>query len=269
MSDPLVSVVTVCYNAERHLAEAMTSVLAQDYANIEYVVVDGGSTDGSAGIIAGFEERFAGRLSWSSEPDEGIYDAMNKGIARCHGEIVGLLNADDLYVPDAVSRVVEAFAANPSAGAVFGDADVIDEAGRVLRTEKAYLPQAGSLPPRMPMCHQSLFVAREVYDRLGVFDTRYRILADYEFVVRMLRAGVGFVQLPGALARFRLGGACSTDMPRSNAERERIRVAYGANPMVERLRRARHAVNRFVYAVVARRAAPEGSPGQAEGRRRQ
>lgn len=253
---PLVSVVTVCFNSETHIAEAMESVLAQSYPAIEYIVVDGGSTDGTMDVVRSFGERFGDRLKWVSEPDQGIYDAMNKGIALCTGELIGLLNSDDAYVPDAVERIVDAYRAQPDAGAIFGDVEVIAEDGTPLRIELATMPEPGSRPPRMPMCHQSLFVARRVYAELGGFDTAYRILADYEQVLRMLRARVLFVHAPGVVARFREGGACSGDTARSNAERERIRVAYGANPLIERARRVRHAVNRFVYALVRRPTSP-------------
>ncbi|MBE0476875.1 MAG: glycosyltransferase [Coriobacteriia bacterium] len=248
---PLVSVVTVCFNSERHLAEAMGSVLAQSYPEIEYVVVDGGSSDGTVAIIRSFEDRFGGRLRWVSEPDEGIYDAMNKGIAMSTGELVGLLNSDDTYLPGAIERVVEAYLADPGTGAVYGDAEVLDEGGSHPRVERARALSAGEKrPDRMPMCHQSLFVARRTYDEIGTFDTAYRILADYEWILRAIAAGVAMDHIAVPLARFRSGGACSVDMTRSNRERERIRVKYGANPVVERLRRARHALNRMVYAAI-------------------
>jgi glycosyltransferase involved in cell wall biosynthesis len=247
-SAPVVSVVTVCFNAARHLEGAITSVLAQTYPAIEHIVVDGGSTDGTLEIIRSLEPRFAGRLRWVSEPDAGIYDAMNKGIAMAKGELVGLLNADDEYVPDAVERIVAAWRADPSAGAIYGDVEVIGETGETLRLEMAGAVAPGTRPERLPFCHQSLFVARRVYSEIGSFDNGYRILADYEWLLRAIDRGVRFAHLPGVVARFRVGGVCSGDMGRSNAERERIRVAYGANPLVERLKRVRHAVNRMVYA---------------------
>lgn len=261
---PLVSVVTVCYNSQTHIAEAMQSVLDQTYPHVEYLVIDGGSTDSTMDIVRSFAEQFGGRLRWVSEPDHGIYDAMNKGIELSTGELIGLLNSDDAYVPDALERIVVAFRAQPDAGAVFGDVEVVSQDGTPLRTEVAVTPAPGTLPLRMPMCHQSLFVARRVYRELGGFDTDHRILADYEHVLRMLRAGERFVHVPGVVARFREGGACSADTARSNAERERIRVAYGANPVAERARRIRHAVNRFVYALV-RRPAPSAHPSDQGG----
>lgn len=249
---PLVSVVTVCFNSERYLAEAMESVLAQTYSHIEYIVVDGGSTDATLEIIRSFEPQFGGRLRWTSGPDEGIYDAMNKGIALCAGELIGLLNSDDRYLPDAVATIAEAAHAEPDAGLIYGDVEILSEEGEALRTEKAAEVVPGKRPDWLPMCHQSLFVRSTIYRELGVYDPAYRILADYDFVVRVLASGVKATRVDTPIAQFRLGGVCNTDTEAANAERERIRIAYGANPLVERVRRIRHAVNRRGWAVLSR-----------------
>jgi hypothetical protein len=115
----------------------------------------------------------------------------------------------------------------------------------------------------MPLCHQSLFVTPWAYEQLGGYDTQFRILADYEWVLRARAADLPMVHVAVPLVRFRLGGTCNTDMARSNAERERIRVWYGANPLIERAKRVRHSVSRMVYAALrggraARPAAPDG-----------
>lgn len=247
---PLVSVITVCRNSERYLRQTMESVLAQTYPEIEYVVIDGGSTDGTLAIIRSFEPRFAGRLRWMSEPDDGIYHAMNKGIAQSSGELVGILNSDDAYTPDAIEVAVAAWLKTGRPGAVYGDAVILDESGRELRVEESLAVSSGDRPDRMPMCHQALFVTAETYRRLGAYDTSFRILADYELVLRMLREGVAMTRVPAVLACFRTGGVCSADMDSANAERERIRVAYGASPLFERFRRARHFVNNRIYSLL-------------------
>ncbi|MDY0088682.1 MAG: glycosyltransferase family 2 protein, partial [Coriobacteriia bacterium] len=213
--------------------------------------VDGGSTDATLEIVRSFAPRFGERLRWVSEPDEGIYDAMNKGITMCAGEIISILNSDDRYPPTALKSVADAFRAHPGAGAVYGDAEVIDGDGGMVRYERASALSPGMPHPDwMPMCHQSLFVSRKTYEELGVYDTRYRVLADYDFVLRCLEAGVEFVQVSEALAQFRLGGACNSDDALLCAEAEKIRVAYGASPVKERVRRIRHAVSRAGYAVL-------------------
>ncbi len=249
---PLVSVVTVCFNSDRYLAEAMESVLGQTYPEIEYIIVDGGSTDGTLDVIRSFEPRFAGRLRWISEPDTGIYDAMNKGIALCSGELIGLLNSDDRYMPRAIELIVEAATTHPDAGLVYGDVEIISEEGEPLRIDRAAEVEPGGRPDWLPMCHQSLLVRASVYRELGGYDLRYRILADYDFVLRALSAGVRAIRVAAVIAQFRLGGVCNTDTAAANRERERIRVAYGANPVWERLRYLRHRLNIWAYGVVHR-----------------
>lgn len=238
MDGPLVTVVTVCFNAEAHIAEAIESVLGQTYPNVEYLIVDGGSRDRTLEIVQSYEQHFSGRLTWTSEPDGGIYDAMNKGIAQSRGALIGLLNADDAYLPDTVELAVRAHVADPTAGAVYGDVEIVDGLGNVVRTERARTLLAGDTrPDRMPMCHQSLFVTRDLYEQIGVYEASYRVLADYEWILRALSHGVAMTHVPAVFSRFRAGGACSTHVKRSVAERELIRVRYGANPARERARR--------------------------------
>lgn len=261
----VVSVVTVCFNSERYIGEAIQSVLAQSYADVEYIIIDGGSTDSTLDIIREYELRFTGRLRWVSEPDRGIYDAMNKGIAMCQGELIGLLNSDDRYLPDAIAEVVDAYESASGVGAVYGDAEIIDECGAHVRWEPARrLRQGETRPDWMPMCHQSLFVARRTYMDIGVYDTDFRVLADYEFILRCLARGVVILHVAEPIAQFRLGGVCNSDIAQSAVERERIRVAYGANRVVERARRLRHAVNRAAYALVGgARGSVHGGPSGA------
>lgn len=252
-SAPRFSIVTVSFNAERYIADAIASILEQDYAGLELIIIDGGSSDGTCDIVRAFEPHLEGRLRLVSEPDEGPYHAMNKGIALSTGDIVGVLNSDDRYLPGALRLVAEAHRERPDAGAFYGDVEVIDANGVLLRTERASrLDGRGRRPDWMPMCHQSLFVTRATYRTLGGYDTHYRVLADYEFVLRCLAANVVFVQMEGPVAQFRIGGICNTDVARSAAEREAIRVRYGGNPLVERARRIRHAVNRTVYPLLTR-----------------
>jgi len=127
MDLPRVSIITPSYNQAQFLEQTICSVLGQNYPNLEYWVIDGGSTDGSAEII----QKYAGQLAgWVSEPDRGQAEGINKGLARATGEVVAWLNSDDLYYPDAIEAAVEALAANPQASFVFSDVESIDEAGK-------------------------------------------------------------------------------------------------------------------------------------------
>ena len=250
-SDPkpvLVSIVTVCLNAEKHVRSAIESVLAQTYADIEYLVVDGGSTDATLDIVRELEPRFAGRMRWVSESDVGLYDAMNKGIGLAAGDLIGIVNADDLLTPEAVATVVATWQAQPEAGVVFGGTCTIDEVGDVVLD----MPAPAEVTPEamgegMVFCHQSMFVTAETYRTLGTYDTSFRILADYEFVMRCLRGGVVFALADARLSRFRLGGVSGSSTRQVDRERTRIRIRYGANPVVQWAIYARHALASAVY----------------------
>src|SRR5574342_808175 len=122
--NPLVSVITVVYNGARHLEQTLLSVINQGYGNIEYIVVDGGSVDGTLDIIGKYEDRID---YWVSEPDDGTYDAMNKGIELAHGELIGLLNSDDYYEPDAIGIIAGKYKEKPTPQIVFGNAYALPE----------------------------------------------------------------------------------------------------------------------------------------------
>ena len=193
---PLVSIITVCRNAGGVIERAMQSVAAQTYPHIEYIVIDGASTDGTVEIIRACPAVSA----WISEADTGIADAFNKGLARASGEWVGILNADDWYEPETVARVVEAAA----------DADVIHGALRFWEGDtprEVYYPRQARLTWEMTVNHPSVFVRRSVYEAEGGFDPAYRLAMDYELLLRLYVKGYRFKELGDTvLANLRYGG---------------------------------------------------------------
>ncbi|RNC72777.1 MAG: glycosyltransferase [Desulfuromonadales bacterium] len=200
----IVSVITVTLNSERHLEEAMESVLAQEWPELDYVIVDGGSTDGTLAIVRRLAEGDP-RIRWISEPDRGISDAFNKGIALARGELIGILNSDDTYAAGALRAVAEAFAANPECDVFHGDMARF-EGDR----ELFVLKPAGPGPAtwhEMPLNHPATFVTRRAYDDVGTFDLGLRVAMDYDLVLRLYRHGCRFHYLPQVLAGMRYGGA--------------------------------------------------------------
>jgi glycosyltransferase involved in cell wall biosynthesis len=199
---PLVTVVTVVYNGEKHLEEAIQSVIGQDHENLEYIIVDGGSTDSSLDIIRRYEDRID---FWVSGPDAGIYDAMNKGIALASGEVIGLLNADDRYEQGAIKAVAEAFLNTR------GDDNVAIAGKWNLLFEEMDLVITASPSLRfwtgMPISHQAMFIPKKVYETVGVYDTAYRFAADLDMAVRLSLRGIRFVFLDQVLVSFRTSGA--------------------------------------------------------------
>lgn len=190
-----VSIITVCKNSEATIWQTIESVLHQTYRNIEYIIIDGGSTDRTTEIIEEYRIVFEGRLQYISERDHGIYDAMNKGILRATGEIIGIINSDDWYEPEAVERVVKCFKAT-DAEAVYGEMWLINQ-----KEEREYHTWQSSFPP-----HPGTFIRREIYQRYGMFETEYRIAADRELLLRFMTAGVHLEHIDAILANFRRTG---------------------------------------------------------------
>ena len=184
-----ISIITVTYNSADTLRDTMDSVLRQGYTDYEYIVVDGASKDGTVEIIREYESRFEGRMRWVSEPDRGIYDAMNKGIAMATGDVVGLLNSDDFYASDDIlSTIADAFSCPDAPDAIYGDIHYVDEVDitKVVRYYSSRkFARESMLAGYMP-AHPSFYVRRECYEKYGTFDTSYRVAADFENLLRLI-----------------------------------------------------------------------------------
>jgi len=184
-----ISIITVCYNSVSTIRDTFESVLKQIYYDIDYIVVDGNSNDGTILIIKEFEPKFMGRMRWISEPDDGLYDAMNKGIKMAVGKVVGIINSDDFYHRnDVIEKVAEAFKKNKNIQAVFGDIRFVkkDNINKTIRyfSSKMFTPwkfRLGFMP-----AHPSFFTYKENFDKFGYYKTDYKIAADYELLVRFL-----------------------------------------------------------------------------------
>ena len=201
-----ISIITATRKCAGTIADCLASVAGQSYPDREHIVIDGASTDGALAILEAHRAQLAVLIS---EPDRGTYDALNKGIARASGEVIGFLNADDLYAdPEVLARIATAFA-DPAVDAVYGDLVYVSQADtdRVIRYWRAgeYRPSRlhwGWMPP-----HPTLYLRRALYERHGVFDLHYQIAADYDLMLRVLSRLTGrVVYLPQVLVRMRLGG---------------------------------------------------------------
>jgi glycosyltransferase involved in cell wall biosynthesis len=202
-----ISIVTACFNSADTLRDALDSVAEQSYQEYEHIVVDGASTDATLDILKRYG---GGKVRWHSEPDHGIYDALNKGIARASGEVLGFLHADDVYASDQVLALIAAAFEDPAVDAVYGDLQYVSkhDPKRVVRhwrssTFKPDLLSKGWMPP-----HPALYVRRALYERIGGFDTRYRIAADYHSVLQLFSLeDFNAHYIPKVFVKMRLGGA--------------------------------------------------------------
>lgn len=201
-----ISIITVGYNCKDTVASAMDSVLSQVGTNLDYVVVDGASADGTLDIVKSYGAKVSKLIS---EPDKGIYDAMNKGIKMASGDAIGILNSDDMYVDDKVlNDVVETFE-RTGADAVYGDLVYVDEADvdKVVRYWKSGAFMPGSFRKGWHPAHPALFVRKEIYEKYGVFDTSFDISADFELMLRFFeKHGIKTAYLPRVLVKMRVGG---------------------------------------------------------------
>jgi len=201
-----ISVVTACYNARLTIEDAILSVASQTHPDKEHVIVDGCSTDGTVEIIQSHQATIT---RWLSQPDDGIYDAMNKGIALAGGEVIGFLNADDMYADNSVlSRVARVFS-DPAVDACYADLVYINQrdATKIVRYWKSCDYQEGLFERGWAPPHPTFFVRGTVFDRYGAFCLDYRIAADVELMIRFLsRYKIRSVYVPKVFVKMRVGG---------------------------------------------------------------
>ena len=248
---PLVSIVTPSYNQAQFLEETILSVLNQNYPQLEYIIIDGGSTDGSVEII----RRYADRLAyWVSEPDKGQADAINKGWSRVTGDIVAFLNSDDYYRPGAISAVCEVFRQRPEVGIVWGQAEWVTEHGKPLRPTHTFVDSQQMVERFEGLPQPATFVRKEVIDKVGKLDPTFHFALDGEFFIRAM-ANFDSQALPQIIACMRLHGAAKSVAAGLGFAPEVIRIANKivANPQAyPKYRVAPDTVLAGAYLVAAR-----------------
>lgn len=187
-----ISIITTTYNSGATLRDTIRSILSQTYQDIEYIVVDGASTDDTLTIIQEYEPQFDGRMRWVSEKDNGLYDAMNKGIRMATGDVVGILNSDDFFTsPDVLERVAGAFREESGPDAVYGDIHFVnpDNLNRCVRYYSSRLFRSWLMRMGFMPAHPSFYARRKVYIRYGLYKTHYKVCADYEWMLRTVFVG--------------------------------------------------------------------------------
>lgn len=194
---PILSIITVVFNGEKYLEQTINSVIAQNIPDLEYIIIDGGSTDGTIDIINKYSDYIS---YWISEPDSGIYEAINKGIKACSGKYVGIINSDDWYEPDVFSAVLETLKSDQY--------DIVCGLLRLWEDNKVMGIQGNTSDFLIHgmISHPTCFVKQAVYKEIGLFDGNYKIAGDYDFMLRCLRANLVFNFQEYIIANFRLSG---------------------------------------------------------------
>lgn len=224
-----ISIVTVAYNASKTIEQTIQSVLGQTYSNIEYIVIDGGSSDGTQEIIEKYSDKIA---YYSSEKDGGIYFGMNKGVEKCSGEYIGLLNADDVYYDSEVIESVAKKLVESKTDALYGDLLYVEETdlSKVVRRwisgkydRRNFLK--GWMPP-----HPTFFIKKSAYEKFGTFNTQFRFAADYELMLRMLfKHKLSAVYLNQTLIKMRVGGVSNSSVKNRLKANQEDREAWRIN----------------------------------------
>ncbi len=225
MHNPVFSIITITYNASRWLEQTILNILSQSYSNIEYIIIDGGSTDGTVDII----ERYASGISyWVSEPDKGIYDAMNKGLQKATGDYVWFINAgDSLYTSDTVQRVASLIQKKKVLpDIIYGETSIIDENGNSLGRRRLKAPDKlswKSFRMGMLVCHQSFITKRTI---VPLYDLTYRYSADFDWCIRCMKQVNKIYNTRMTLSNFLEGGVSTTQHKASLKERYEIMCKY-------------------------------------------
>ena len=211
-----ISIITVVYNNKETIQDAMDSVLLQKYDDLEYIIVDGASTDGTVEIIKDILKRYPERnVKFISEKDNGIYDAMNKGIRNSTGDVIGILNSDDFYVNNNVISIVINKFITKKVESVFADLVYVrtDNLDKIVRYYSSAIFHPGKMAYGWMPAHPTFFVKREVYEQYGLYKTDYKIAADYELIARFLvKNKVSYSYIPEVLVKMRTGGVSTRNL---------------------------------------------------------
>lgn len=221
---PLISIITVVYNGAEHIECAINSVINQTYKNIEYIIIDGGSTDGTVDIIKKYESKIS---FWISEKDNGIYDAMNKGIKKCNGQYIGILNSDDYYENNTCEIIKNEILTNNKVDIFHANIRIVTATGKTKYISKP--KNENKLRTGMVLKHPSCFISKNWYNKIGLYDTNLKIASDFKFLYKSLRKKANFKYLNFITTNMREGGVSDTQAKKGWKEVENICIEFGDN----------------------------------------
>ncbi|MBO5699425.1 MAG: glycosyltransferase [Bacteroidaceae bacterium] len=223
MKQPKISIVTICFNSENTIEETIKSVLSQNYPLLDYVIIDGGSTDATMQIV----NKYRNQLGYvCSEPDKGISDAFNKGVKHAQGDVIGIINSDDILLPGALNAIADAY--DGSTDAYRANVMVVNkETGfRGREIPSMTFPLA---PLVTHVAHQGTFISQNAYKKWGVYDLNFRYMMDYDLMTRLYQGGAVFKYVNYDVAEFRLGGVSTTPISKKRYDIEHVVLNNGGS----------------------------------------
>lgn len=227
-----ISLITVTYNSERTLHDTFDSVLAQSYSNLEYIVIDGNSIDNTLDIIKEYEPLFKGNMKWISENDKGIYHAMNKGIKLASGDIVGILNSDDIFFDNTVLKDIVEIFCNKNIDAIYGNLNFVkaNDLNTVVRTWKGSQSPSCGFKYGWHPAHPTFYVKRVIYEKYGDFDTSFNISADFELMLRFIQKyKISTYYLDKTIVKMRIGGESTSSLAKIIEGNKNVLRAFKKN----------------------------------------
>ena len=211
-----ISLITITYNSEKTVADTLQSVLKQSYPHLEYIVVDGASQDDTLSFIQQYEPLFKGKLKWISEPDKGLYDALNKGINMTTGDVIGILNSDDFFTStDILQQIADAFINHPETDAVYGDVHYVqpNDLNKCVRYYSSQIFKRELMRMGFMPAHPSFYIRRKWMKSGACYKTDYKIAADFEFLLRMIyKNKINTLYLPIDMVTMRTGGLSTSGL---------------------------------------------------------
>ena len=237
ISDVKFSIITISYNSEKTIERTILSVLNQTYKNYEYIIVDGLSKDNTIDIVKSYEPRFEGRMRWISEPDNGIYNAMNKGIKMAKGDIIGIVNSDDWLEADTLDVLSNVIRENPDNinKILTGDMMFHYADGTKLLISTSYQKyESLSKQLRMGLNHPATFDPKSIYNTIGLFDERFKLYADADFIIRCYESKVDVLFINKVLSNMLDGGA-SNKLSKLMIEDSLLNIKIHSKTQIERI----------------------------------
>ncbi|MBR4765399.1 MAG: glycosyltransferase [Clostridia bacterium] len=218
-----ISVITICYNSARTIEDTIKSVIYQNYPELEYIIIDGGSTDGTCDIIEKYRDKIA---YYVSEPDNGISDAFNKGIKVATGDVIGIINSDDMYYKNAFAEVDAVFTEHPDTDVTFGNFLIFSD-GDTKGVFKTTNQDLTCLKYTFELCHPTVFVKKSAYLKYGLFSLDYKLAMDYELLSKMYFNGAAFRYIDKIISVYRHGGISETAEKKTIKEHKVIAIRNG------------------------------------------